>query len=151
MAHLLPRGPAATGDLAAPRSPLLSQSFGFASHRLSCPLPVADWQSFGRNTDRVSTRCWAPCRVKEPTCSLGSSQTRKGTATRASSVTCDRGLSKPLRIPSGEIHLSQPGEQGRLPGVGDACLSKGGSEASLQQSQHGGNWRKCGHDKGTGK
>lgn len=49
-----------------------------------------------------------------------------GQPSRSQSEICDRGFNKPLQIPSGEILLSQLGEQGRLPGVGDACFLKGG-------------------------
>lgn len=47
---------------------------------------------------------------------------------------CSRGLVKPLGIPSGEMLLSHPREQGGLPGGGDASLSPVKSEAFLLHS-----------------
>lgn len=41
---------------------------------------------------------------------------------------------EPLGIPRGQKFLGCPREQGRLPGVGDVCLSKMKSEAFLLHS-----------------
>lgn len=59
------------------------------------------------------------------------SQPREGWTQEES---CDRRLTKPLGIPSGEMLLSHPRKQERLPGVGDVCYSKAKSEGFLFHS-----------------